>query len=76
MPGEATHGMSRYKNKGLTSDELRRRREEGTIQLRKQKRDQQVSKRRNVEPGEMDDHADVSSRPLNDVSKVLEAGVF
>lgn len=40
-----TH-KQRYKNAGLDSQELRRRREEEGIQLRKQKRDEQVSKRR------------------------------
>ena len=38
----------RYKNAGLDSQELRRRREEEGIQLRKQKREQQLFKRRNV----------------------------
>ncbi|CAG9764564.1 unnamed protein product [Ceutorhynchus assimilis] len=38
----------RYKNTALDSVELRRRREEEGIQLRKQKRDLQLSKRRNV----------------------------
>ncbi|KAG7212988.1 hypothetical protein KM043_002328 [Ampulex compressa] len=38
----------RYKNVGLNSQELRRRREEEGVQLRKQKREQQLSKRRNV----------------------------
>lgn len=38
----------RYKNAGLSADELRRRREEEGVQLRKQKREQQLFKRRNV----------------------------
>ncbi|CAB3376801.1 Hypothetical predicted protein [Cloeon dipterum] len=38
----------KYKNTGLDSQELRRRREEEGVQLRKQKREQQLSKRRNV----------------------------
>lgn len=43
----ATHRL-RYKNVGLDSTELRRRREEEGIQIRKQKREQQLIKRRNV----------------------------
>lgn len=39
----------RYKNAGLSTDELRRRREEEGVQLRKQKREQQIFKRRNVD---------------------------
>jgi len=38
----------RYKSVGLDSTELRRRREEEGIQIRKQKREQQLIKRRNV----------------------------
>lgn len=40
----------RYKNSGLDPDEMRRRREEEGIQIRKQKREQQLIKRRNVDP--------------------------
>ncbi|XP_071439856.1 importin subunit alpha-6 [Hetaerina americana] len=43
----ATH-KHRYKNPALDSQELRRRREEEGVQLRKQKREQQLFKRRNV----------------------------
>jgi importin subunit alpha-1 len=48
-PGQ-THKY-RYKNVGLDSQELRRRREEEGVQLRKQKREQQLFKRRNVVAG-------------------------
>ena len=38
----ANHRLKAYKNKALDSQELRRRREEEGIQLRKQKRDEHV----------------------------------
>lgn len=47
MSSSNTH-KHRYKNQGLDSHELRRRREEEGIQLRKQKREQQLFKKRNV----------------------------
>lgn len=43
----STH-KNKYKNVALDSQELRRRREEEGVQLRKQKREQQLFKRRNV----------------------------
>ncbi|XP_076655630.1 karyopherin alpha1 isoform X2 [Halictus rubicundus] len=51
----ATTHKYRYKNTGLDSQELRRRREEEGVQLRKQKREQQLSKRRNVPNIDADD---------------------
>lgn len=38
----------RYKNVGLDAQELRRRREEEGVQLRKQKRETELCKRRNI----------------------------
>lgn len=40
--GPANHRLKAYKNKALDTQELRRRREEEGIQLRKQKRDEHV----------------------------------
>lgn len=55
-----THRM-RYKNEGVDSKELRRRREEEGIQLRKQKRDIQLFKRRNINETIQNDDIDVSA---------------
>lgn len=44
----SSNHKARYKNVGMDSQELRRRREEEGIQLRKQKREQQLFKKRNV----------------------------
>lgn len=55
-----THRM-RYKNEGVDSKELRRRREEEGIQLRKQKRDIQLFKRRNINETIQTDDVDVST---------------
>lgn len=42
-PGKENYRMKSYKNKALNPQEMRRRREEEGIQLRKQKREEQVS---------------------------------
>ena len=41
-PAKDNHRMNSYKNKALNVEEMRRRREEEGVQLRKQKREQQV----------------------------------
>lgn len=41
-PGKDNYRMKSYKNHALNSQEMRRRREEEGIQLRKQKREEQV----------------------------------
>ena len=54
-PGSANQQQHKlkYKNTAMDSQELRRRREEEGIQLRKQKREQQLFKRRNVNANEV-----------------------
>jgi len=42
-PAKDNYRMKSYKNKALNPEEMRRRREEEGIQLRKQKREQQVT---------------------------------
>ncbi|CAH1799954.1 unnamed protein product [Owenia fusiformis] len=55
-PGSpASNRLKSYKNKALDSQEMRRRREEEGIQLRKQKREEQLNKRRNVRSTPLDD---------------------
>ena len=47
-PGNTGAHRYRYKNAGLDAQELRRRREEEGVQLRKQKRETELCKRRNL----------------------------
>lgn len=63
MSATTTHKY-RYKNVGLDSQELRRRREEEGVQLRKQKREQQLSKRRNV-PNMVADDDNITSESIS-----------
>lgn len=58
----------RYKNTGLDAQELRRRREEEGVQLRKQKREDELRKRRNLStsadewpPGSQSDDNNITS---------------
>lgn len=62
----SSRNAARYKNQGLDQAELRRRREEEGIQLRKQKREQQLTKRRNLNPQIDDQDDDDNSEMLTD----------
>jgi hypothetical protein len=56
----------RYKNAGLDPQELRRRREEEGVQLRKQKRESQLCKRRNLAEGNAHDDDPSNNDKLGD----------
>jgi importin subunit alpha-1 len=43
--------MASFKNRGNTQDELRRRREDVAVEIRKQKREESLAKRRNMTVG-------------------------
>lgn len=58
----------RYKNAGLDAQELRRRREEEGVQLRKQKREHELCKRRNLSsPNEPIQDAEITSTMIEDI---------
>ena len=68
-----------YKNKGqFKADELRRRREEAQVEIRKQKREESMAKRRNLDSAalsdaETDDEEAVGAMLDTQVSERLKA---
>lgn len=62
----------RYKNSALDSQELRRRREEEGVQLRKNKREEQLAKRRNVVLSPQEDE----SFPIVSINSVAKTAVI
>lgn len=73
------HRLKSYKNKALDSLELRRRREEEGIQLRKQKRDEQLFKKRNVTlPADGDEDvtgSDATDHTVTSTSSLGQGGI-
>lgn len=57
---------ARYKNRGLDTSELRRRREEEGLQLRKQKKESELFKRRNltVDPADNEVSSTIPGDPV------------
>merc|ERR1712112_566528 len=75
--------LKNFKNKGKDAEELRRRRIEVSVDLRKAKKDDLLSKRRNVQVS--DDESDTGYSPLKDRTNnqqpsmsidEIKAGVF
>ncbi|WAR07939.1 IMA7-like protein [Mya arenaria] len=84
MSSDSSSRIKSYKNKALDSLELRRRREEEGIQIRKQKRDETLSKRRNValDAGEEELGSDVPEgivtnlEPNPPIDEVIQTGII
>jgi len=66
----STSHKNRYKNSSLDSQELRRRREDESLQLRKQKRETDLCKRRNLTENLLEEATATVNEPKIDISLI------
>jgi len=68
------HRMNKFKNRGdLKTDELRRRREDAAIEIRKQKREENFAKRRNLQFSALDSDDDLDENFNVEVINQIQA---
>jgi len=68
------HRMNKFKNRGdLKTDELRRRREDAAIEIRKQKREENFAKRRNLQFNAIDSDDDLDDTYNAEVVNQIDA---
>jgi len=69
--------MNKFKNRGdLKTDELRRRREDAAIEIRKQKREENFAKRRNLQFSALDSDDDLDENFNVEVSSIIFEFLF
>lgn len=67
--GQFDSRLSTFKNRGaLKQDEIRRRREDITVEIRKQKREESLAKRRNFNIEQIDSDSDEELAPISNQS--------
>ena len=74
--GESKQFRRQYKYNHLDADELRKRREDNSIMLRKQKRDEQLLKKRNVDLPPQDEDSDSGNNGMQDYNSSNQGTVI